>query len=130
MDGQNDFFTWQSLATFAGTTTATTAIVNGMHKVWPTVGSAAALGLGVSLVLCLVAAVIDPTTGQIVLARPFATYLIAIVNGFFVFASAAGLSAGGAAVVHGDTKNAATPRGTGGAPNAPTSAPRFWQSWF
>lgn len=130
MDGQNDFFTWQSLATFAGTTTATTAIVNGLHKVWPTVGSAAAVGLGISLVLCLVAAVIDPATGQIVFARPFATYLIAIVNGFFVFASAAGLSAGGAAIVHGDTKNAATPRGDGGAPNAPTPAPRFWQNWF
>ena len=103
MDGQNDFFTWQSLATFAGTTTATTAIVNGVQKVWPKLGSAAALGLGVSLVLCVVAAVINPATGEILFARPFATYLIAIINGFFVFASAAGLSAGGAAVVHGDT---------------------------
>ncbi|MER8733568.1 hypothetical protein NKH28_27765 [Mesorhizobium sp. M1227] len=130
MDGQNDFFTWQSLATFAGTATATTAIVNGVRSVWPTVGSAAALGLGVSLVLCLVAAVIDPATGQIVFARPFAIYLIAIVNGFFVFASAAGLSAGGAAVVHGETKNAATPRGADGATNARTPAPRFWKSWF
>lgn len=130
MDGQNDFFTWQSLATFAGTATATTAIVNGVHKVWPTVGSIAALGLGVSLVLCLAAAVIDPATGQIVFARPFATYLIAIVNGFFVFASAAGLSAGGAVVVHGDTRKPATPRGADGGPSAPIPAPRFWQSWF
>ncbi len=130
MDGQNDFFTWQSLATFAGTATATTAIVNGVSKVWPTIGSAAALGLGVSLVLCLAAAVIHPATGEIVLARPFATYLIAIVNGFFVFASAAGLSAGGAAIVHGNTKNTATPRGADGAPNSPSPAPRFWQIWF
>lgn len=130
MDGQNDFFTWQSLATFAGTTTATTAIVNGVQKVWPKLGSAAALGLGVSLVLCVVAAVINPSTGEILFARPFATYLIAIINGFFVFASAAGLSAGGAAVVHGDTANGATSRGAGDGPHLTTPAPRFWKSWL
>src|SRR4051812_36849584 len=111
MDTQNAFFTWQSLATFAGTATATTAIVNGLRQVVPTLGSGAWLGLVVALGLCLAAAVVDPQSGQIMLARPVAIYLIAIVNGFFVFASAAGLSAGGAAVVHGPAGSTAATRG-------------------
>ncbi|MDA9409455.1 hypothetical protein [Bradyrhizobium sp. CCBAU 45384] len=108
---QNDFFTWQSLATFAGTTTATTAVTNGICRVFPSIRHTAPLGLVLALLFCILLAVIDPTTGGIVFDRPFATYFIAVVNGFFVFASAAGLSAGGAAVTRGAARRQVTARG-------------------
>jgi len=131
MDPQNDFFTWQSLATFAGTTTATTAMTNGLRQAFTKLQSATWLGLFVAIVLCLGVATIDVSSGNILFARPFATYFIAVVNGFFVFASAAGLSAGGAAILHGAAADGATPRGDNGAgPDRGVVASRFWQRWF
>lgn len=104
MADPNDFFTWQSLLTFAGTTTATTAVTNGLTRAWSRLNSAT-IGLVVAVVFCLITALVDmnsgPTQGQLVWARPFATYFVAIVNGFLVFSSAAGLSAGGAALAGG-----------------------------
>jgi hypothetical protein len=130
MDTQNAFFTWQSLATLAGTATATTAIVNGLRQVIPSLGSAAWLGLILALILCLIGAVVDPQSGQLILARPFATYLIAVINGFFVFASATGLSAGGATLVHGSAAPIGAMRG---AESGSAIGPRksvFWQRWL
>lgn len=131
---QNDFFTWQSLATFAGTTTATTAVTNGICRVVPGFKYPAALGLFLALLFCILAAVIDASTGNLILERPFAVYFIAVVNGFFVFASAAGLSAGGTAVRRGTSSRRSitrghveplqkpeTPEGPGGG---------FWRYWF
>lgn len=135
MAAHNDFFTWQSLTTFAGTTMATTAIVNGICSALPGFRHPAALGLSVSIVLCLLFAMVDPSTGEIVLARPFATYLIALVNGFFVFTSAAGISAGGARAAGGPARGAGRTRGSaapsGGPAPAPGPAPRrFWRDWL
>jgi hypothetical protein len=130
MDAQNDFFTWQSLATFAGTTTATTAVTNGLRQAFATLQTITWLGLLVAIVLCVGVATIDVSSGNILFARPFATYFIAVVNGFFVFASAAGLSAGGAAILHGAAADGATPRGNNGTGPDRGAASGFWQRWF
>lgn len=134
---QNDFFTWQSLATFAGTTTATTAVTNGICKVLPRFTHTAALGLTLALLFCLIISVIDPSTGNLDFARPFATYFIAVINGFFVFASAAGLSAGGNAVLRGSTSKRMTSRGSDQAAKdlqhseiALVPNRSFWRIWF
>jgi len=100
MADQNDFFTWQSLITFAGTSTVTAAVTNGICSVSSRVRPAA-VGLVTALLLCLAGALVNVATGQLDFVRPFATYLIAIINGFFVFTSAAGLSSGGKALVEG-----------------------------
>jgi hypothetical protein len=130
---QNDFFTWQSLATFAGTATATTAVTNGICKVLPTFKHVAALGLGLAILFCIVISAIDPSTGNIDLVRPFATYFIAVVNGFFVFASAAGLSAGGTSIAKGTSvrrpiSRGATPPNTTDTTAQPESG--FFRYWF
>jgi hypothetical protein len=132
MSVQNDFFTWQSLATFAGTTTATTAVTNGICRVLPSFRHTALLGLVLALLFCVLIAVIDPTTGNMDFARPFATYFIAVVNGFFVFASAAGLSAGGVAVTRGGTRRQATRRGetTATAEAFPQPDKQFFRYWL
>jgi hypothetical protein len=130
---QNDFFTWQSLATFAGTTTATTAITNGIGRVLPRFQHDAALGLALAVLFCVIIAVMDVSSGSLDFSRPFATYFIAVVNGFFVFASAAGLSAGGAAVAkgtsaQGGTRRARTARGTAETSEQPEAG--FWRYWL
>jgi hypothetical protein len=137
MAAQNDFFTWQTLATFSGTTLATTAITNAVCRVVPRFRHPAPLGLAVSLFLCLVTAVIDPESGNLDFARPFATYFIAVLNGIFVFASAAGISSGATAATGGGSSRRATRRGPGevdslGKPReVPLEAERsFWRNWF
>lgn len=98
MADQNDFFTWQSVATFVGTTTATTAVTNGLARAFPQLPSAR-VGLVVAIIICVATSLVDFGTGEITWSKPFGTYLIAIINGFLVFSSSAGVSAGGAAIV-------------------------------
>jgi hypothetical protein len=132
---QNDFFTWQTLATFSGTTLATTAMTNAVCSVFPFVRHPAPIGLGLSLILCLVTAVLDPVSGNLEFARPFATYFIAVINGFFVFASAAGVSSGARSLTLGTSARRATRRGpasgVGQTEELPLARERvFWRDWF
>jgi hypothetical protein len=137
MADQNDFFTWQSLATFAGTSTVTTAVTNGVCAVFSRVRPAA-VGLGTALLLCLVVALVNVSTGQLDFVHPFATYLIAIINGFFVFTSAAGLSSGGKALFGGASNGQPkTPSSTGDRSAAQERrldqskvSTGFFRSWF
>jgi hypothetical protein len=135
MPAHNDFFTWQTLATFSGTTLATTAVTNAVCMVFPFIKRPAPIGLGVSLLLCLVTAVLDPDSGNLEFARPFATYFIAVINGFFVFASAAGVSSGARSVTRGASSRRVTRRGpaTGVGPAEEVALDReraFWRDWF
>jgi hypothetical protein len=124
----NDFFTLQSLGTFAGASGATLLIANAIQYVfnfnprWLALAVAEFISLGVVAV-----GQIDGVSA--VAATPF---FVAFVNGFLVFCSAAGLTAMGAGS-----------RGrTRGARGAETMIPRplgrgsgderrgFWQPWF
>jgi hypothetical protein len=103
--------------------------------VFPFIKRPAPIGLGVSLLLCLVTAVLDPDSGNLEFARPFATYFIAVINGFFVFASAAGVSSGARSVTHGASSRRVTRRGpaTGVGPAEEVALDReraFWRDWF
>jgi hypothetical protein len=85
------------------------------------------------VLFCVIIAVMDVSSGSLDFSRPFATYFIAVVNGFFVFASAAGLSAGGAAVAkgtsaQGGTRRARTARGTAETSEQPEAG--FWRYWL
>lgn len=115
----NDFFTLQSFATVAGTTLIATAVTNGLRKAVTRLRDSAWLGLVIAIVVCLLAAILDLTTGDVVLARPVGTYLLAVFNGFFVFASAAGLSAAGEQIL-------AQSDGTRGS----SEGTKFWRRWF
>ena len=120
MTTTNDFFTLQSFATVAGTTLIATAVTNGLRKAVARLQNSASLGLVVAIVVCLLAAMLDLTTGALVLQRPAGTYILAIFNGFFVFASAAGLSAAGEKAFGSPSD---TTRGSAGDAD-------FWRRWF
>ena len=122
---QNDLFTWQSFETLAGATTATTMVTNGLCRVFPGIRNPAPLGLGFALLFCLLIAVIDPANGAPDFHRPLQTYVIAILNGFFVFSSAAGLSSGVASAVGDEGAERSGKRGAGAA-----RASGFWRRWF
>jgi len=133
MDGQNDFFTWQSLATFTGTTMATTGITNGLRRAFPNFRAAPWLGLLIAIVICVFVSVVNFTTGELSFAKPFATYFIAVINGFFVFASAAGVTAGADAAINPQAAPGAVARGgpgIGANVQANARSPTFWQRWF
>jgi hypothetical protein len=123
--GQNDFFTMQSLETLAGTVAATTFVVNGLRHAFNF--NPAWLGLVVAEVVCL--GTVYFTSGA---SGPLGSnYFVAIINGFFVFASAAGSTAavgaaGSTAAVGAAGQNGRDedPRGAG-----PPSR-RFWAPWF
>jgi hypothetical protein len=114
----NDFFTLQSFATVAGTTLVATAMTNGLRMAVARLRNSSWLGLAVAIVVCLLAAMLDLTTGEFVLKRPPGTYILAIFNGFFVFTSAAGLAAAGENIFEREPDRA----GPGAA--------AFWRRWF
>lgn len=105
MEGQNDFFTLQSLGTFAGATGATVVISNSLQKVLNR--NPAWLALAVAQVVCLATVFFThqsaPDPQQVV----HADYFVALVNGFLVFCSAAGSTAVGAAATGAERQPAA-----------------------
>jgi hypothetical protein len=125
MAAVNDFFTLQSLGTFAGASGATLLIANaiqhafGFNPRW--------LALAVAEFVCLGVV----ATGQVdgaasVTVTPF---FVAFVNGFLVFCSAAGLTAVGAEA-QGHTQ-APRDAGTRVLESARVGERRgFWQPWF
>ncbi len=89
MAAVNDFFTLQSLGTFAGASGATLLIANAIQYVFNFNPRWLALAVAEFICLGVVAA------GQIDSASAIAVtpFFVAFVNGFLVFCSAAGLTA-------------------------------------
>jgi hypothetical protein len=123
MAATNDFFTLQSFATVAGTTLIATAVTNGLRKAISGLQSSTWLGLLVAIVVCLLAATLDLHTGAMEFRRPPGIYILAIFNGFFVFASAAGLSAAGEKAFRSQPDDTRGSRGR-------ASDVAFWRRWF
>jgi hypothetical protein len=98
----SQFFTWGSLGTLAGATSATFVVTNTIQSAigW----SAKWAGLAIAEVICLGAAYLAGQSG--------ADYIIALLNGCLVYLSAAGATAAGTSIVHGPP---------------PTSDARGWQ---
>ena len=90
-DAQNDFYTLQSLATFAGTTGATTFVTNGLRRAFGI--EPRWLGLVVAEVICVATAYLTHDQSAGGPAMPLSSYFVALLNGFLVYATAAGATA-------------------------------------
>jgi len=107
MTAPNDFFTLQSLGTFAGATGATALIANGIQHAFKV--NPAWLALAVAEVICLGTVVfshLDAGPGAQVL---YSAYFVAFLNGFLVFCSAAGLTSLGAEATGATSQQSAPP---------------------
>ncbi len=125
----NDFFTLQSLATFAGASSATLAIGNAVQFAFNFNPRWFALAAAEFICLGVVAA------GQIDGSAPAAVtpFFVAFLNGFLVFCSAAGLTAAGGDV---QRRRSGAPGGmetmisrTLGGGNG-SERRGFWRPWF
>lgn len=120
----NEFYTLTTLGTLAGASGATVAVTNALKNA---VGiSVKWLGLLVAQVVCLgVLAASGPTHAS--------DWFIAILNGFLVYATAAGATSVGAAATGSETGPDATARsgkvGSSAQP-APSGKAGFWSPWF
>jgi hypothetical protein len=115
----NEFFTATSLGTMGGATGATVAVTNGLKAAFG--WNPKWLGLVVAEVICLGTLAATGSAG-------LGGWIIAVLNGFLVFAAAAGATSAGNASLIGSN---ATPAPTGGSPgSAETSLGRFWKPWF
>jgi hypothetical protein len=141
MASYNDFFTLQSLGTFAGAVGGTTVISNGLQRAlnfnpkW--------LALALAEIICLTI-VYYTHAGAPPDSQPMSSdYFVAVINGFLVYCSAAGVTTAGGATL-GTTKSTAAQSTDGvasgsgtaqarGAPDSsdgtPLSRRRFWSSW-
>ncbi|UWQ84378.1 hypothetical protein [Leisingera caerulea] len=132
MEGQNDFFTLQSLGTFAGATGATLVISNSLQRVLNR--NPAWLALLVAEVICI--ATVFFTHGNASEGSPIllSDYFVAVVNGFLVFCSAAGSTSVGGAVA-GEAKPATPAKARRNAEEAAASSGssdrrNFFTPWF
>jgi hypothetical protein len=113
---QGDFFTVESLGTLAGASAATLAVANTIQYIsnvnprW--------LALAVAEFICLGLVVVLQIDGAV--AAAVTPYFVALLNGFLVFCSAAGLT-----VVGGKTR-----RGGGTKRLGPGERRGFWTPWF
>lgn len=144
MVNYNDFFTLQSLGTFAGAVGATTVVSNGLQRAanfnpkW--------LALALAEIICLVIVYYTHANAPADTPPLSSDYFVAVVNGFLVYCSAAGVTdVGGTALGGGSTpkgSSGAQDSGAGGPAPAPaesrgTTEPRavapgarvFWSSW-
>lgn len=89
--GVSQFFTWGSLGTLAGATSATFVVTNTIQSAigW----SAKWAGLVIAEVICVGAAYLAGQSGT--------DYIIALLNGCLVYLSAAGATAAGTNIVNG-----------------------------
>lgn len=110
-NGQNDFYTLQSLTTLAASAGATTVVANGIQRAldinprW--------LALAVAQVVC-VGTVYFTHASATATPGPASDYFLAVVNGFLVYSTAAGSTAIGNTLVHQSGGSHATPAGLGG----------------
>jgi hypothetical protein len=119
---QNDFFTIGTLATFAGATGATTIIANGIQRAFNL--NPRWLALSISELICV--GVVFFTHRQAppeVLLHP-SDYFVAVVNGFLVFATAAGTTSIGSAT------GLTASRGSRGTRKAAAMNRHFFTPWF
>jgi hypothetical protein len=129
---QNDFFTLQSLATFAGAVGATTVIANGCQRAFNFNPTWFALVL--SEALCLAVVALSHAGAGSAITPALSDYFVAVINGFLVYCSAGGATgvlnraAGGEP---GPTPPAIG-RGTESIPDMVDARPRrrFLSPWF
>ena len=129
MDPQNDFFTLQSLATFAGAVGATTVVANGCQRAFHF--NPAWFALVLAEAICIIVVVFAHSNAPQGTTPPISDYFVAAVNGFLVFCSAAGATGLGGRVV-GDgppTPPSAKERGVGGMYETSRKR-RFFSPWF
>lgn len=115
----SQFFTWGSLGTLAGATSATFVVTNTLQSAlnWSPRWS----GLIVAQVTCLGTAVVS--------GQGWDEYVIAILNGCLVYLSAAGATAAGANLAHGPAPMASTRSWR--SPNmTERGRPDFLSPWF
>ncbi|NID11268.1 hypothetical protein [Fibrivirga algicola] len=79
----NDFFTTNSITTFAGATGVTYVIANGLQKAFDFNPKWLALAIGI--LVCEIGAAVSGSTAVV-------DYLMAIINGFLVFNAAGGIT--------------------------------------
>ena len=132
MEGQNDFFTLQSLGTFAGATGATLVISNSLQRVLNR--NPAWMALVVAEVICIATVVLTHESASEGTTILMSDYFVAVVNGFLVFCSAAGSTSVGGAVT-GEANPAAPAIARGSATEAAsvpgTTARRsYFTTWF
>lgn len=114
----SDFFTSESFATFAGATSITVIIANGIQRAFNY--NPKWLALMVAICVCEIAVFLAKESSA-------GNYLIAILNGFLVFSAAGGLTA---LPGQPNPENQEPPdEGTESA-TLPRVARRFWSSWF
>jgi len=119
---QNDFFTLQTLATFAGATGATTIIANGIQRAFNF--NPRWLALAISQLICVGMVVFTHLQAPQGVSIPPSDYFIAVINGFLVFATAAGTTSIGAAT------HSTTGEGSRGSRKAAPIKRRFFTPWF
>jgi hypothetical protein len=126
MDVQNDFFTLQSLATFAGAVGATVVIANGLQRAFNF--NPAWIGLVIAEIICIATVWFTYHGIEEGTTIIYSDFFVAVVNGFLVFCSAAGSSALGSKAV-GTSESGATQRGhvDSGALN---QRRHFFTPWF
>ena len=88
MDVQNDFFTLQSLGTFAGAVGATVVISNSIQRV--TNQNPAWLALIIAEFVCIATVFWVHESAPVGDRILYSDYFVAFINGFLVFCSAAG----------------------------------------
>lgn len=118
-----EFFTWGSLGTLAGATSATMVITNTLRSAigW----DAKWVGLAIAEVICLGAAFATGSSGS--------DFVIAVLNGCLVYLSAAGTTAAGGAVTQGTAVRADARSSNVGARAGTEDRPRdrsFFASWL
>jgi hypothetical protein len=108
MDG-NEFFTVQSLGTFAGTVGTTTVVTNGIQRAFAI--NPKWMGLAIAEVTCVAVVAFahaSPPAGSVILESD---YFIAIINGFLVYLAAAGATAAAASAAAPPAAQGAVARG-------------------
>jgi hypothetical protein len=114
----SDWITPASVGSFAGATSITTVVSNGIQRAFninPTW-----LGLIIAEALCIAIVFIIPASPDNTQPNLSLRLLLAIINGFFVFAASAGVTKMG--------DNVQGPAQALGGVGPPPR--RFWSSWF
>ena len=134
-NGQNDFYTLESLTTFAASAGATTVVSNGIQRAlnvnprWLALAVAEAISIG-TVYFTHASASGQPVTSD---------YFLAVLNGFLVYSTAAGSKAIGNTLVNGPRETSGvgaerggTARGETAAQHAPASSTKrgFLSPWY
>ena len=115
----NDWVTLASVGTFAGATSATTVVSNGIQKAFDF--NPRWLGLLIAEVLCVGLVFTVPYEGSTSLGGRI---VLAVINGFFVFAAASGATSIGNSLTPGAERKDAQGHAEGLRPTR-----RFWSPW-